>query len=135
MERRAFLASAGSTATLALAGCIGGGRGTYDIGMSASNFLPTEFTCEAGDTVVWQNTGSRGHTVTAYEDAIPDGADYFATGGFEDESSAREAWQTGGDGTIFGGDVFEHTFEVAGTYGYFCIPHEDNGMVGTIEVE
>jgi len=28
-----------------------------------------------GDTVTWTNTGSVGHSVTGYEDGIPDGAE------------------------------------------------------------
>lgn len=135
MDRRAFLTSAGATATLALAGCLGATESDHDIGMAASSFLPREFTCAVGDTVVWKNTGSRGHTVTAYESQIPDDAAYFASGGFDDEQTAREAWRKRGEGMLYGSDVYEHTFEVAGTYGYFCIPHERNAMVGTIRVE
>ncbi|QLG64062.1 plastocyanin/azurin family copper-binding protein [Halorarum salinum] len=34
-----------------------------------------------------------------------------------------------------GGETYEHTFEVEGEYGYFCIPHEGAGMVGTVTVD
>lgn len=33
------------------------------------------------------------------------------------------------------GETFEHTFAVAGTYKYFCIPHEALGMVGWVIVQ
>ena len=29
----------------------------------------------------------------------------------------------------------EHTFNQSRTYGYFCIPHESSGMVGTVRVK
>lgn len=30
--------------------------------------------------------------------------------------------------------MFEYTFETAGTYDYFCIPHKQLGMVGRVVV-
>ena len=38
-------------------------------------------------------------------------------------------------GLIGEGESYRHAFEVAGTYEYFCIPHEGSGMVGTVRVE
>jgi plastocyanin len=132
MDRRAFLAG---TAALA-AGCLGRGEtGDYDVGMTLDSFDPEELTVPVGTTVVWENTSSRGHTVTAYEGSIPDGAEYFASGGFESETEARDAWQNEEGGIFYGGETFEHTFEVAGTYGYVCLPHERDGMVGSVIVE
>jgi hypothetical protein len=32
------------------------------------------------------------------------------------------------------GESFSYTFDEPGTYEYFCIPHEDLGMVGTVTV-
>jgi plastocyanin len=32
-------------------------------------------------------------------------------------------------------ETFEHTFDVPGTYRYFCIPHEGTKMYGTVIVE
>jgi plastocyanin len=138
MRRRAFLASVGGTATtLAVAGCLGAGRSgstEYDIGMSSARFRPAEFAVTPGTTVVWRNTSSHAHTVTAYDDGIPEDAEYFASGGFDDEGAARDAWQQRGGGKLTTDDTFEHTFEVPGSYQYVCIPHEPNGMAGTIEV-
>jgi len=134
MRRRAYLAAVVG-ASAALAGCSQGSADeSYDVGMSAVAFRPPEVEVAVGEPVVWKNTSSRGHTVTAYEDGIPVDAAYFASGGYDSEAAAREAWRTGGDGTVWGGETYEHTFEVPGTYQYVCIPHESSGMVGTVVV-
>ena len=136
MRRRRFIAAAGSGVTLSVVGCLGlsAGEEDWDVGMTAQAFRPYEVTTTVGEEVVWQNTSSRDHTVTAYEDTLPEGATYFATGGFESEAAAREAWD-GSNGAISNGQRFAHTFEVPGEYSYFCIPHEKAGMVGTVIVE
>ncbi|MFB6207109.1 MAG: plastocyanin/azurin family copper-binding protein [Haloglomus sp.] len=136
MRRRAFLAGAGA-ATAALAGCLGPGRSTdaeYDVGMSTSRFRPTEYAVAPGTTVRWYNTSQSSHTVTAYADGIPAEAAYFASGGHDSEAAAREAWNSSRGGSLAPGDSYEHTFEVPGTYEYFCIPHEPAGMIGVVEV-
>lgn len=134
MNRRGFLAVAGA-GVATLAGCTVGGLsdGDYDIGMSANEFLPQRYEIELGETVVWGNNGSRGHTVTAY-DTLPDGASFFASGGFESQAEAETEWANTGAGNIPPGETFMHTFDVAGEHPYYCIPHEDAGMVGTIVV-
>ncbi|WP_331236509.1 cupredoxin domain-containing protein [Natronorarus salvus] len=132
MDRRAFIAAAGAVAT---AGCTALGSDDYDVGMSAHEFLPEELAIAVGETVVWENTGSRGHTVTAYDGGIPEGAAFFATGGYGSEAEARDAWEEGGGGLISTGERFEHTFEVPGRHAYVCIPHEVGGMIGAILVE
>ncbi|MEF8851271.1 MAG: plastocyanin/azurin family copper-binding protein [Haloarculaceae archaeon] len=137
MDRRAFLATSVGAVATALAGCTAGGSsgsGDYDVGMSTMDFLPASLTVEVGETVVWRNTSKQGHTVTAYEGAIPEGAEYFATGGFDSQSAAEDGWTGGLEGRLSSGQTFEHTFEVPGDYGYYCIPHEPSGMVGTVTV-
>ena len=135
MKRRTFLATAVGVGAGALAGCVGSSLPTsdYDVGMSLHAFEPDTIEVTVGETVVWGNSGSRGHTVTAYDQAIPEEASYFASGGYESEDAAREAWPSG-DGNIAPGVTYSHTFEVPGTHAYFCIPHESRGMVGTVEV-
>jgi plastocyanin len=99
-------------------------------------FDPDSITVAPGDTIVWENVGTIGHSVTAYEDGIPADAAYFATGGFDAEDAARSAY-TAGDpesGDVAGGESFEHTFEVEGVYEYFCVPHESAGMVASVDV-
>ncbi|MFB6296717.1 MAG: plastocyanin/azurin family copper-binding protein [Halobacteriales archaeon] len=131
MDRRSFLALAGSTG-VALAGCSGdnGGNGVEMTDEFA--FDPETITVGAGETVTWENVGSVGHTVTAYEGEIPEEATYFASGGFDSEDAARENLD---EGLLEGGETFSHTFEVAGEYAYFCVPHEGSGMTGTVRVE
>ncbi|MFB6308231.1 MAG: plastocyanin/azurin family copper-binding protein [Haloarculaceae archaeon] len=135
MDRREFLCGVAGGGVLGLAGCLGSASSTeYDIGMSTRKFKPATFAVTPGTTVVWRNTSSQGHTVTAYEDGLPDGADYWASGGFDSEEAAREAWGKDTAGSVFSGETFEHTFEVPGEHAYFCIPHESRGMVGTVVV-
>lgn len=140
MNRRAFLITAGSGVSLTLAGCLDGGYETTREGdiveMTISRFRPEELTVEAGTTVEFSNTSSHTHTVTAFQDAYPDGTEYWASGGFNSEEVATEDWESGTrDGAITPGNVYEHTFEVPGRYDYFCIPHLSADMIGAIVVE
>ena len=138
-SRRAVLASLGASGLASLAGCTAlarDGERSYDVGMTATAFRPPQVTVSAGETVVWRNTSTRAHSITAYERAIPKAATYFASGGFESEAAARESWNGSLDGgALDNGHTYSHTFEVPGRYDYFCIPHEQGGMVGTVVVE
>jgi plastocyanin len=136
MDRRRMLATLGAAFATGGAGCtaVGVGSTDGDVGMTAVAFEPATFTVAPGEEVVWYNNSARAHSVTAYEDGIPAAADYFATGGYDSEAAAREAWD-GMNGSIENGEQYAHTFEVPGTYNYFCIPHERAGMVGQIVVE
>ncbi|MFB6228082.1 MAG: plastocyanin/azurin family copper-binding protein [Halobacteriales archaeon] len=137
MDRRSFLATAAAT-TVGLAGCtnvFGSNLPDFDIGMQASAFVPREISASPGETVIWGNNNDRPHTVTAYEGAIPESAEFFASGGFDSEKAARDGYNTDLSGVIDPGNVYEHTFEVVGTYNYFCIPHEKGNMIGTVTVE
>jgi len=88
-------------------------------------FTPETVTVTVGDTVEWRNVSNIRHTATAdpaeaaYRDSVhlPDGAEPFDSGFVE----PGESWR--------------YTFEVPGTYDYFCIPHEATGMLGTVVVE
>jgi hypothetical protein len=85
------------------------------VNVSAGDFFfqPATITINAGDTIVWTNTGAMAHTVTA-----SDGS--FASG-------------------LFGpGETYSQTFNTAGTIAYYCIPHgtpAGEGMAGTIVVQ
>lgn len=145
-RRRAVKGIGAVVVGTALAGCGGGGDGgdggdgggapTVDM-TDDLIYDPESITVSVGDTVVWENVGSVGHSVTAYDDGVPDGATYFASGGFDSEQAARDAYSVGDpdSGDVLEGETYEHTFETAGTYEYFCIPHESAGMVGTVEVQ
>lgn len=95
-------------------------------------FDPEGASVSAGATVTFTNTSGEAHTVTAYEDELPDGAEYFASGGAGSEVEARKDIAAG---LVKEGDTFEVTFPEPGTYRYFCVPHEGAGMKGTIVVE
>ena len=76
-------------------------------------YLPPTIEVDPGTTVTWENADAVAHTVTAGSPA--DGA----TGEF--------------DSSLFlAGDSFEHTFEEAGEYPYYCIVHP--WMTGVVMV-
>lgn len=118
---------------LALAACGGSSSGSGNtVGMtSAQRFDPDAITITVGATVTWSNDDAQTHTVTAYEDGVPDDG-YFASGDMPDEAAARDDLQAS---LLAEGDTYEVTFDEPGTYRYFCIPHEQQGMKGEIVVE
>ena len=87
-------------------------------------FDPDTVRVQVGETVRWANGSVIVHTVTADPDEattdesvrLPEGAAPFDSGTLDPEAR------------------FEHTFEVPGTYRYFCIPHEGAKMYGTVIV-
>jgi len=104
------------------------------VDMEAVAFAPKELTVSNGDTVAWKHVGGEPHSVTAYEDSIPEDAAYWASGAFESESAATEGWDNG-TGAVQSGHSYVHTFETTGTHEYYCVPHEAAGMTGSIIVE
>ncbi len=104
------------------------------IDVKAVSFDPEKLTIEKGDTVAWKHVGGEAHTVTAREKSLPEGATYWASGGFGSEKKATSGWDAG-KGAVQSDQSFVHTFEVAGTFDYYCIPHEAAGMTGKIVVE
>jgi plastocyanin len=95
-------------------------------------FAPEEITVGRGQTITFVNESDEQHTVTAYDDGIPEGARYFASGGFPSEDAARD---DPARGFIPAGEPYSITLRAPGTYEYFCIPHEPQGMTGTIVIE
>ena len=145
-RRRALERIGALVVSVTVAGCSGNGGGDGGGGDGGPTLVemtdelvydPEEVTVSVGDTVTWETVGAVGHSVTAYEDGVPDGADYFASGGFDTEQAARDAYVPGETdaGDVPSGESYEHTFDTAGTYEYFCIPHEGSEMVGTVVVE
>ncbi|WP_247728737.1 plastocyanin/azurin family copper-binding protein [Halovivax limisalsi] len=86
------------------------------------HFDPHVVWVETGGTVRW-HTESGSHSSTLYHpDAdrprlAPEGA---------------EAWDSGTLSTD--DDPFEHTFETDGVYHYYCVPHEESGMIASVIV-
>lgn len=127
------------TGCLALA--IGGSACSASSGKTAGNmvsmtgarrFEPEVITVKKGATITFSNDSEEPHSVTGYGERIPDGARFFTTGGFSTEQQARDNVT---ETLIQQGDTFELRLPKPGTYGYFCIPHESQGMKGTIVVE
>lgn len=130
------LRKSGALLVLTTAGCVGSsnkaGSNTQSIGMAENlAFDPQTVRIAVGTNVVWENTSQANHTVTAYGNEIPNGAAYFASGGFDSEQAAHRNVR---EGLIRPDEQYEHTFERADRYGYFCIPHEQAGMTGTVVV-
>ena len=126
------IAATTTTATLAtLAGCAASGNSPTVV-MQEMQFQPSRLSIAPGTTVEWENDSDVPHTVTAYEDRIPDDADYFASGDFQSERAARNDVSSG---LVEPGETYRHTFDEPGSYEYYCIPHESAGMVATIVVE
>lgn len=90
----------------------------------ALRYVPETLEIYVGQTVVWRNTTNLPHTVTAHPERVRDPALVALPEGAEPFDS----------GDMFAGDVFRHTFTVAGEYDYICIPHELAGMVGKVVV-
>ena len=86
----------------------------------------------SGTTWVFSNESDEAHTVTLYQDSLPEGAEYWTSGGFDSEEEARA---NVADGLIAPGEEFSVTIDEPGEYRYFCIPHEADGMKGTLEVQ
>lgn len=134
-HRRTFLrASSSALVAVGVAGCMSSGSASERTVKMAGSlaFDPETVTVAVGGTVEWTNESDVKHTVTAYEERIPDEAEYFASGGFESEEVARSNLS---GGLLTPGETYEHTFEHTGTHEYYCIPHEGSGMVGTVRVE
>lgn len=120
---------------LALSGCFSeapdstgpgdGGDTAVTVDMTPQlTFVQRSVTINAGETVRWTNSSNVPHTVTADPTLardptivrLPSGATAFNSGDIQP-----------------GADYFRK-FDVPGRYDYFCIPHETNGMIGTVIV-
>ncbi|MCC5992544.1 MAG: pseudoazurin [Rhodobacteraceae bacterium] len=75
-------------------------------------FAPAILRISAGQTIRFRHA-DRGHNVQSYDDMLPDGATAFGAGI---------------------GQEFDVTFDIEGSYGYFCRPHQAMGMIGYILV-
>lgn len=142
VDRRTFLATMGTLTASTVAGCNGDSGATTPtktptatptetppgnrITMTGTNaagllyFNPVGLYVEPGETVTWkgengQHSTHAFHPDTGSERRIPDGA---------------EPWSS----SVISYGTFEHTFEVEGTYDYYCGVHYNHSMVGRIVV-
>jgi len=132
IARRTVLQAGGWVAGLALLGApVGSGaasiveirmRGNAD--GSAVWFDPIGVLIGPGQTVRWINTDrGNSHTSTAFH---PQNTDHPRR-----IPAAAEAWNSD---YLLPDQTFELRFTAAGVYDYFCIPHEEAGMVGRLVV-
>lgn len=137
-SRRTVLRRSGSVLTAGIsgiAGCLGGGGPSEPIVTMTSDlrFDPVEITIEPGQQVTWENKSPAPHTASSYDESLPEEAAYFASGGYESERAVRQS--TSSRGFLERGETYSHTFDITGTYRYFCLPHEENRMIGRVVVE
>lgn len=92
----------------------GGGTSGQEVEMVGQSFSPETIEVEVGTTVTWVNSSSLVHTVTSGSNGESDG--------------------TFNSGNMSPGEEFTYTFNEVGEFDYFCIPHVNNGMVGTVTV-
>ncbi len=89
-------------------------------------FDPDHLTIRVGDTVTWRNVSDTSHTSTCDPEKATNP---------EEHVQLPEGAETWDSGLLNRDEEFSHTFEVAGEYTYFCIPHEGAGMVANLTVE
>jgi plastocyanin len=112
-----------TTATPAPAANQGGGSAIEASIKSGSSSLTTDayepnpIEAAVGDTVIWTNDDSTPHTVTSGAGGQPDG-------NFDSSPSLSPL--------LAPGQAFEHTFEQAGEFPYYCALHPN--MAGTVSV-
>lgn len=154
MHRRRFLQSVVTTVGLAgIAGCAGAptddeptetasptaeqasptsppespGGPTVDMVTDGDEFYfdPIGLHVDMGTAVTWRIENGA-HSSTAYAP----GNDGSEVRRIPEEA---EPWDSG---TLSeAGATFSHTFDVVGTYDYFCLPHKSLGMVGRVVVD
>lgn len=99
---------------------------SLDIGMYTEDgeyfFDPVGLYVEPGDTVTWINE-SGAHTTTSYSPGNPSAS-------VRRIPEEAEPWHSGT--FVESGATFEYTFEIEGTYEFYCVPHKTLGMVGRI---
>lgn len=83
----------------------GGGTTTSSVSIRGFSYSPREITVPVGTTVTWTNRDAVVHTVTSGDPGDADAGAAF-------------------NGSLAPGGSFEHTFDTAGEFVYFCIPHQ-----------
>ncbi|KAG0628305.1 hypothetical protein M758_1G016900 [Ceratodon purpureus] len=104
-----LLAASANAATVKM----GGDDGTL-------GFFPSSISVAAGESITFVNNKGFPHNVVFDEDAVPGGVTVDALN-HEDYLNAP-------------GESFTVTLKTAGTYEYYCEPHQGAGMKGSITV-
>lgn len=134
MQRRDFLGTAGGLTTVGVVGASGtasgaiaqedgqSGGGTKEIIVGPGgdpSFEPDTVTVPPGTTIAW-TWESNNHNIVV--ESQPEETGWEGTSG-----PPSKTYDTG--------HTYQHAFETVGTYEYFCEPHKQLGMVGTVEVK
>jgi plastocyanin len=90
-----------------------------------AKFVPDAVTVKPGQTVKWVNKGETIHTATADVSQAPDPRWVSIPSGAQPFDS----------GYLNAGESFTHVFVVPGTYKYFCVTHQQEGMRGKVIVQ
>jgi plastocyanin len=94
----------------------------YEVQMTTVDFepqfVPSELTIRPGDSVRWTNT-----------DPFLDHSTMSGTGSAD--PAAGELWDSG---ILRLGQWFEYTFDETGSFEYFSVPNEVEGMFGVVNV-
>lgn len=102
-----------------------GGAVAAEVGMTNQlRFTPDTVRVRVGETVRWRNGSVVLHTVTGDPSRAAQASNVQLPAGAQPFDS----------GNMPPGAVFEHTFAVAGTYRYVCVPHEMAAMIGVVIV-
>lgn len=94
------------------------GAQAADVDVRDNEFVPARVEVAPGDTVTWRQSGLNPHSVTADDES------------FDSSPNCPGV-------CMRQGDSFEHTFERAGTFSYYCRSHgapNGVGMAGTVVV-
>jgi plastocyanin len=129
---RRTLGVTGGFVALVLAGAIFYRASGTDVVTSAATvqmtdslqFQPATVRIQVGETITWRNGSQVPHSVTADPGLAANRSNVRLPSGASAFNAANVA----------PGRSYSHTFSVPGEYRYFCIPHEAQGMVGTIVV-
>jgi plastocyanin len=92
------------------------------VGVDGFTFTPSTANIQVGDTVRWTWL-SNGHSVTSGDPCTAD--EQFCS---PDDTNCDQGVLSNT------GAVYEHTFDQAGTYSYFCVAHCALGMTGVVNV-
>ncbi|KAG9322346.1 hypothetical protein KVV02_001328 [Mortierella alpina] len=87
----------------------------YQVRTIGLEFSPSTLAIKAGDTVEWTMPEAIQHDVVQGSNC------QYQAGGFKSD-------------LLSNGKKYIHVFKKIGTYPYFCAPHCDRGMKGTITV-